>query len=256
MAITRYCYQFWKELRDEGRIPAEPYVLELGQANWYGDLDAFCLLKDIREYAESQSIHLLVERLGYPDLKNDLFRQAEIFYAAILQYAGITAIDMNGTSRALRLDLNYPVIDRFANIDLSVVINTGTAEHIFNQHQFFKTAHDACAREGIMVHMLPAWGWLDHGFYNYHPTFVADLAAANGYEIVKWWMYDLGASRCFPVRTTKDAHDVARIHGMTGSMMHAVCYRKVNDVPFQMPFQGHYAGTLEPELEKAWFQER
>ncbi len=255
MAITRYCYQFWKELRDQERIPAEPYVLELGQANWYGDLDPKCLVNDVGRYARIEDVDKLFARLKEPGTPDEpiLFIYADVFYRAVLRPRNIQALDMNGTGNAARQDLNYPI--PFAP-DFGVIINTGTAEHIFNQYQFFKTAHDACTRDGIMVHMLPAWGWLDHGFYNYHPTFVADLAAANGYEIVKWWMYDLGASRCFPVRTTKDAHDVARIHGMTGSMMHAVCYRKVNDVPFQTPMQGHYAGTLDPDLETAWLRDR
>ncbi len=262
MAITRYDYQFWKELRDESVIPSDPHVLELGQANWYGDIDPKCLVTDVHKYAEEWDVNRLLDRLeepGSPD-EPELFIKADVFYWAILCPSNMQAVDMNGTARAQKLDLNYPILDRFTllcqGIDYSVVINTGTAEHVFNQLQFFKTAHDLCKNGGIMVHMLPAWGWLDHGFFNYHPTFVADLAAANGYHIQKWWLYDLGQSWCHTVQQQKYVSGIVKERGMTGSTLHAVCYVKQNDEPFKMPIQGYYAGTLEPEQEIAWLRDR
>jgi hypothetical protein len=254
MAITRYDYLFWKELRDDGVIPTDPHVLELGQANWYGDIDPKCLVDDVKRYAHPYRIEMWLDWLNTPGTPEepDLFIKAMVFYGAILDPRHVTSYDMNGTHRSIKMDLNYPIEPR----QHDVIINTGTAEHIFNQNQFFKTAHCGCRPGGIMVHMLPAWGWLDHGFYNYHPTFVADLAAANGYRIQKWWLYDLTASKCFPVRTPKDVQDVAKIHGYETSTLHAVCYVKQNDEPFKMPIQGYYAGTLDPEQEIAWHKER
>jgi hypothetical protein len=107
-----------------------------------------------------------------------------------------------------------------------------------------------------MVHMMPCWGWLDHGFYNYHPTFVADLAAVNGYQIVKWWLYDLAADRCAVITRPADIHAYASEFGVTGSTMHAVCFRKTTDAPFGIPMQGYYAGTLDASLRAAWQSER
>jgi hypothetical protein len=254
VAITRYDYLFWKELRDDGVIPSEPHILELGQANWYGDIDPKCLVDDVKKYASTDDVEGLLDRLKDPGTPEEpiLFIQAGVFYGALIKPVEWYAIDHNGTPKADRLDLNYPVDFR----DLDVVINTGTAEHVFNQFQFFKTAHDACKNGGIMVHMLPAWGWLDHGFYNYHPTFVADLAAANGYHIQKWWLYDLGESWHHTVQQQKYVSGIVKERGMTGSALHAVCYVKQNDEPFRMPIQGYYAGTLDPEQEIAWHKER
>ncbi len=255
MAITRFDYLFWKELREEGRIPANPFVLELGQANWYGDINPACLVADIHHLARPESVERLLKRLGDKGTNEnpELFIKAGVFYETVLQFKEIHSIDLNGAEQASRQDLNYPV--SFKNY-YEVVVNTGTAEHIFNQNQFFRTMHDGCGVGGIMVHDLPCWGWLDHGFYNYHPTFVADLAAANDYEIVKWWIYDLGSYRHAPVKCLKDAHAYAKEYGTGGSVMHAVCLLKTTDAPFQMPMQGHYAGTLDPEQEIAWLRDR
>jgi hypothetical protein len=67
-----------------------------------------------------------------------------------------------------------------------VVINSGTAEHVFNACQFFKTVHERTFPGGLMIHAFPFVGWLDHGFYNFNPTLIADLAAANQYAFLIW----------------------------------------------------------------------
>jgi hypothetical protein len=180
MAITRYDYRFWKELRAENELPWFPFVLELGQANWYGDLHPDCLVTDVRELVCGANVGPLLARLREPGTPEEplAFIQAEVFYRALLRPNAMDAVDLHGTPRATIADLNLPQ----PLVGYSVVINTGTGEHVYDQSQFFRTCHTACTVAGLMVHMMPCWGWLDHGFYNYHPTFVADLAVRTGLE--------------------------------------------------------------------------
>ena len=61
---------------------------------------------------------------------------------------------------------------------------------IFNQFNVFKTIHDLTKPGGFIFHQLPGQGYYDHGFYNYQPTFFFDLAEANDYSMIGFWMYD------------------------------------------------------------------
>ena len=74
---------------------------------------------------------------------------------------------MHGTKFAERLDLNLP---HDLGEQFDAIINLGTAEHIFNVYQVFKSMHDWLKVGGRMYHNLPMYGENDHGFYNFHPT--------------------------------------------------------------------------------------
>jgi SAM-dependent methyltransferase len=77
-------------------------------------------------------------------------------------------------------DFNSPVglRERF-----DLVTNFGTAEHVFNIGEMFRSMHDVLRPGGVALHVMPAFGEIDHGFYNIHPTTYLDLAAANDYVI-------------------------------------------------------------------------
>jgi hypothetical protein len=64
-----------------------------------------------------------------------------------------------------------------------IVTNFGTAEHIFNIGNVFHSAHDLTKIGGLMLHVLPAFGDVDHGFYNIHPILYFELAKSNNYLI-------------------------------------------------------------------------
>jgi SAM-dependent methyltransferase len=104
------------------------------------------------------------------------------FYSifGIEKYAAIDPFD----SRAeYAYDMNFPVPlqGRF-----DVVTNFGSAEHVFNVCQFFRNIHDMLRPGGLALHVLPAYGDINHGFYNFHPIFFGKLAEANGYDIVDY----------------------------------------------------------------------
>jgi hypothetical protein len=63
------------------------------------------------------------------------------------------------------------------------VTNFGTTEHVANQLQSFKIAHDLATPGGLMLHVLPTSGGLNHGLVSYNPKFFWMLGRSNGYKI-------------------------------------------------------------------------
>ncbi|MFT2111652.1 hypothetical protein [Marinomonas sp. 2405UD68-3] len=104
----------------------------------------------------------------------------------IYQYWGLEyfSIDYSGENNCINIDLNTDIInDKYKN-SFSVVTNFGTTEHIFNQANCFISAHNACAVDGIIIHVVPFQKNNEHGFYNYQPNFFFSLALSNNYEIL------------------------------------------------------------------------
>lgn len=231
-------------------------VLDLGEQNWFGDVAPSEIARIIDMFGGAASDALrdeLSALLGRPTYATKSFDLAALFYRVIFGCQHYRAIDLGGTDRALKLDLNEPVsLDE----QFDLVTNIGTGEHIFNQYQFYRTAHERTRSGGLMYHALPHQGAYDHGFYNYQPTFVFDLAEANRYELLLFVYVDSTrppGQQHVQIRQRADYIRLAS-NGQVSAQggLHAV-FRKANveDV-FRVPCQGYYANTLPPELAAAW----
>jgi hypothetical protein len=128
----------FSELKKSRLLPPQPTFLELGEANWYGDVPYEQLSNDICLLLEDpeEQIRLLQELIDVvrAEQPNMLWDIAKIFYRLFLEYRETVAIDFGGTEKALRLDLNQPIS---LGRQFDVVYNGGTAEHVFNVWQFF-----------------------------------------------------------------------------------------------------------------------
>ena len=223
MAITATHYRLLKELP----VARGSSLLEVGEANWYGDIDP--------------------QAVGLPRCNAKLFDIAKAFYADWFSPSDSVAIDMNGSENALRLDLNQPIdLGR----TLGVVINHGTAEHIFNVAEVFRTAHNHCAANGWIIHDAPFLGWVDHGFYCLQPTLFYDLADANCYEVARVAIHETRSGFCQYVPTREHVPDVAS--SAPHNSMLFVVFRKRADQPFAIPAQGYYSRTISERAAKEW----
>ncbi len=158
MAIAGPHYRCLRDLHEAGQLPQGGSILEIGEANWYGDIPV------PRELAADNP---------YTVVKN--------LYFALFATWDVVSIDFHGPN-ALKLDLNEPI--SLAPGTFNVVFNHGTAEHVFNIANVLRVMHDHCVNGGLMIHESPFTGWIDHGFYTLQPTLYFDVASANGYEIV------------------------------------------------------------------------
>jgi SAM-dependent methyltransferase len=225
MAISATHYHLLSKLSP--LVPSGGSLLEIGEANWYGDITA--------------------ESAGLVDT-GSLFDVAKQLYAKLFKTSRVVSIDMNGTPAALKLDLNRP-LPPLGHFDL--VINHGTAEHVFNIAQVFASMHAACAVGGLMVHESPFTGWLDHGFYCLQPTLFYDIAAANGYEIVSVHIEEI-KSRVTKEVDNREAMTELLKEGVPWNSMLFVVLRRVAPGAFVMPTQGYYSQSLSDEGKAAW----
>lgn len=256
MAITAIEYSLFRSYRRGGLLPLGGDVLEIGEANWYGDVGVLDLQADIAAWAPEDDRERLSARLTELTTVRPppLFDIAKVFWATFLQPKSMTAIDLHGGPEALRLDLNRPVkLER--RFDL--VMNLGTVEHVFNVAQALETIHDHTHPGGLMLHGMPMSGWLDHGFYSFNPTFYFDLARANRYEVVSAVYAELDPLRLIALadRDTPMRLSQAGQLGRNG-LIYILFRRPGQELPFQPPMQGYYAGALSDEAAVSWRKDR
>lgn len=245
MAITSTHYRLLRDLKPI--LPHGGKLLEIGEANWYGDFEPDFVeeytstIMDLPSGADSAVGMLLISRM----LSGDLFAIAKAFYAHLFAPSFTHAVDMNGTAAAFKQDLNRPL--RLAH-SYDVVINHGTAEHVFNIAQVFKSMHDACKVGGLLIHDAPFTGWIDHGFYCLQPTLFYDLAAVNGYDVVKVAVHDFNSGGIWPLESRDD---LCKLSVPPNASLFVVL-RKTKADDFKLPMQGYYDGTLSDEGRQAW----
>ncbi len=222
MAITATTYELLRALP----VQRGMRMLEVGEANWYGDISPASV-----GLSESYS----------------WFDVAKAFYRQWCEPSECVAIDMNGSEAALRLDLN--TIDTIGQT-FGIVINHGTAEHIFNIANVFRLMHDHCEVDGWMIHDAPLKGWIDHGFYCLQPTLFYDIAGANNYEIASVAIHECKTRRIVPIHSREYIADIAQ-YIPDGAMLF-VALRKRMEQPFRIPAQGYYARTISQKSAEAW----
>lgn len=237
MAISAPHYHLFKSLKPI--LPVGGRLLEIGEANWYGDLDPFLISDDAGDGLTCHTA-LMAARGG------NLFEIAKAFYATLFAPSEIVAVDYNGSEAALRQDLNAPL--DLGDETFDIAINHGTAEHVFNIAQVFATMHYKTVDGGLMIHESPFTGWIDHGFYCLQPTLFYDLAAANCYEIVMVALEHIDTGWTHRL-VSRD--EVSRIEVPNNSMLFVV-FRKRGDGPFKIPIQGYYSRSLSEAGVKAW----
>ncbi len=274
MAISGPLYKLLRQIQP--MLPRGGSLLEIGEANWYGDLEPSCLLAEYATLGSAPSVKrdrviCGLEKYGQPPVdvvdpsvewlllwleekerqirnaisSGDTFAIAKSFYQSLFSPSSIISIDMDGTQSALKFNLNnpLPLTDRF-----DVVINHGTAEHVFNIYQVFRSMHDRCEVGGVMVHDAPFTPWIDHGFYCLQPTLFYDLAHANCYEVAHVSMYEIKSGWTQRV----DSRDHIASIDVPNNACLFVVYRKRYETGFCVPTQGYYGGGLSKSGRKAW----
>ncbi len=247
MAITSADYALFTMLKKRGVLSQRCSVLELGESNWYGDMEDTRLIDDVFRTVSLEDIQTI--KTSLEEAKEVSHYQymrflGKVFWKVFLDPSSMTAIDLSEAGpAALKLNLNEPVS---LGKQFDVVLNLGTIEHIFDIARCFRTVHDHCTLGGLMVHQSPWQGWHDHGFYSIHPTLYWDLAYANGYEVVEMLYAELDPPRTVSLlsRTTTS---VVATENIEHPSMVVVALRKTKDAPFAVPMQGVYNKAVREE---------
>ena len=216
--------------------------------------------------------HVSADRVGAMMAKmfdsQGVFKREEIgTLYSVFGYTKYRSIDLADTRADWRCDLNYPVDipERF-----DAIANFGTAEHVFNISEVFRSIHVLLRKGGVQLHVMPVFGDVNHGFYNIHPTVYFDLAKANDYvvediryldeinrrtyEHVDRFQDDVNFDALPIGRAQLESHmtigaDIdnnllavqKRTPGAAGRDYAFVAMRKVREQPFRIPIQQLYA---------------
>jgi hypothetical protein len=161
------------------------------------------------------------------------------------------SIDIDGSPGSIPLDLNYDEVPTELIGKYDVVTNFGTTEHVANQLQSFKIAHDLATPGGLMLHVLPASGGLNHGLVSYNPKFFWMLGRSNGYKIAFMTMGQSERNSGLPQNLLEflalyepnAADDFAAFRMPVTSIV--VALQKVFDTPFVAPLDVPSDATTE-----------
>lgn len=94
-------------------------------------------------------------------------------------------------------DLQCPIDSKFHNF-FNLVIDSGTLEHIFDAKTAMENIAKVTRVGGFVLQIIPAQNYLNHGFYQFSPTFFYDFYINNGFEIVESYLIEIrGASNRF-----------------------------------------------------------
>ena len=243
MGITHNDRTIFLRLRNAGLIPPRPSMLELGEGQWFGDVPVATLSEDIDALVEDdvlrEELHQRMVTILCGEPAYQSWDLAKLFFRVCLNYRKYVAIDFHGTPEALKIDLNYPV-DLGEQFD--ILVNAGTAEHIFDVGQFFRTAHALTQPGGLMIHVMPFRGWLEHGFYSFNSTFYRDLAAANGYTMLIHAYAELRPPRLIDLARREQIMDLDASGQMgKNSTLYAVMKKAAAASEFRAPVQHVYA---------------
>lgn len=154
------------------------------------------------------------------------------------QAIGMQSRSLDLVGGDLRIDLNRGRVPFRYRRHFDLAVNAGTTEHVVNQGNAFAAIHGLIRKGGMMYHIVPSAGHVDHGFFGYQPKFFHRLAAANDYETVHFAMVDKGLEQ-IPSYIHDDnakvglrmSHDVARANLR-------IALRKQHDRPFKFPMDG------------------
>jgi hypothetical protein len=98
----------------------------------------------------------------------------------------IDVSDFEGCSQVF--DLNTPGVPSHLYGRFDAVYNGGTLEHIFDTRTALRNVFELLTLGGVAVHVGPADGWLEHGFYQFSPTLLVDYYCANRFEMLEAYL--------------------------------------------------------------------
>lgn len=193
------------------------------------------------------------------DLNNPENLTAKQFYEKI-GFEEYKSIDADGTENSFIFDLNTDIVEKYNFREkYDFVTNLGTSEHVFNQKNFFLNMHNLTDREGLMFHLVPFEGGINHGFFNYNPNLFFDIAKFNDYEILGFWYYSERQTKKF---SKYSGYNLKKPFKYNNELIHfidkivkknyisnspldttssiGILYKRKTNQPFQDPFQSLY----------------
>jgi hypothetical protein len=228
-------------------------------------------LKKISEYPDSKDYKTVMEygcqtisketylklKVIFPNLNinftSEYVSSKELYNLIGFKY---NSMDANGEYDSFIVDFNEDIQSKYNFTEkFDLCTNLGTSEHLIGQVNFFKNIHNTTKVNGIMLHLLPMEGYLNHCYFNYHPKFFYDLASSNNYEIKEFWYFSQRASKLFKHYNGQNFYPLnynnnlmSELNALSKKNVYensiknnassiCVIYKKKEDNKFKLPFQ-------------------
>src|SRR5271166_6315231 len=112
IGIPEYC--LLSLARELNLIPQHPEILEIGEANWYGDVPLEQLKNDLIKNwtGVCEDLYAIEKQIESEEANKTVIGSFDIvkyFYSSLCEYTELVSIDPNGTKDAIRVNVNYPV---------------------------------------------------------------------------------------------------------------------------------------------------
>lgn len=128
------------------------------------------------------------------DLAERIFVEADRYCEPLLQLLGareVASLDASPFEGATQIhDMNLPVDAALKNA-YSVVIDSGSLEHIFNFPQAIRNCMEMVSVGGHFLGIIPANNFMGHGFYQFSPElYFRVFSPENGFTVEKLMLYE------------------------------------------------------------------
>lgn len=205
---------------------------------------AVCTLGVITEWSDADEIERAMRSAGLkPMAGSNLFVRMgyqSLESADVSEYEGCTHI----------LDLNTQSLPEILAERYDVVYNGGTLEHVFDVRAALKNIFQMLRPGGVVIHFLPVNGWVDHGFYQFSPTFFVDYYIENGFELLdaRLMNYEASGAQVTVHPYVPGALDAIRTGSFRGNWLCYCVARKIDRSTWdRIPLQGRYADLHDRE---------
>jgi hypothetical protein len=245
MAITVKTAAFFKRLIEKNVIQPGKEILEFGESQVLGSPEqVLAVLKPAlpaSRHEEAAAAITLAQnaRSRY----QQAYGPARALYRAIFAPRSYLSVDGASRPRGFRKDMNY-----YFEIGqlFDYVVNNGTSEHVFNQANVYRLLHDHTAVGGVMIHLTPGLGWLDHGLFHAQPGFFFDLARANDYLIAHVELLASQSKGAFAeFKSNAEVRPAVLANKLLQYSMVCAALVRTSSQPFKIPFQGRYDHSLQ-----------
>jgi hypothetical protein len=168
------------ELYKNGFFSKTNNIIELGsQEIKVSSEDLSTLFKSLK--IEGDLVNQFLKKNLYPEK----CLSSKHFYECLGIY-DYKCVDISGEHNSIDFDLNYPLekaeLSERLKGHFDLVTDYGSSEHVFNNVEAFKTMHDLCKQNGLIIISQAIFG--GNGYYHYDNSFFDGIALFNNYEII------------------------------------------------------------------------
>jgi SAM-dependent methyltransferase len=157
-----YTFNSLSRILDQASIFREKNILTLGT---------------LYPYVGKHEAKILAKRGLRVDVPKERF--SEHMFVEVLGAASCHSLDVSDYQQSeIICNLNHPLPDRYIG-QYDIVFDGGTLEHLSNLSAALTNIFGLLRKGGIYYFGVPCNNWVNHGFFQFSPTFFSDLCVDN-----------------------------------------------------------------------------